>query len=104
MSKRAAVVALICAVVGLGASVAASYTHYNLLFDPTYRSFCDVSATISCTQVYASRFSTFRGLPVAVFGALAFVAAALLSIAGLVAPPHMRACVPGFLSRLSSRS
>ena len=58
MGKRAAIVALVCAVVGLGASVAASYTHYHLLFDPTYRSFCDVSATISCTQVYASRFST----------------------------------------------
>src|SRR5438132_7152036 len=104
MGKRAAMVALVCAVVGLAASIAASYTHYHLLFDPTYRSFCDVSATISCTQVYASRFSTFRGLPVAVFGALAFVAAALLSIAGLVARPQMRESVPGYLFVLSTLS
>jgi len=104
MGKRAAIVALVCAVVGLGASVAAAYTHYHLLFDPTYRSFCDVSATISCTQVYASRFSTFRGVPVAVFGALGFIAATLLSIAGLVARQQVRESVPGYLFVLSTLS
>ena len=76
MTKRAALFALLCAVVGFGASVAASYTHYHLLYDPTYRSFCDVSETISCTQVYASRYSTFQGIPVAIFGGLWFVVAA----------------------------
>src|SRR5262252_8685290 len=104
MSKRAATFALICAVVGLGASTAAAYTHYHLLFDPTYRSFCDVSETVSCTQVYASRFSTFRGVPVAVFGALAFAAAALLSVAGLVARHDVRESVPGYLFVLSTLS
>src|SRR5436190_1614651 len=104
MSKRAATFALVCAVVGLAASTAATYTHYHLLFDPTYRSFCDVSATISCTQVYASRFSTFRGVPVAVFGAVAFVAAALLSITGLVARQQVRESVPGYLFVLSTLS
>jgi len=38
MSKRAALFALLCAVVGLGASAAAAYTHYHLLYDPAYRS------------------------------------------------------------------
>src|SRR5258708_170456 len=104
MSRRAAFLALTCALVGLAASTAAAYTHYHLLFDPTYRSFCDVSATVSCTQVYASRFSTFRGVPVAVFGALAFVAAALLSIAGLVARQDVRESVPGYLFVLSTLS
>src|SRR5262245_15463074 len=104
MSKRAATFALICAVVGLGASAAAAYTHYHLLFDPTYRSFCDVSETVSCTQVYASRFSTFRGVPVAVFGALAFVAAALLSVVGMVARQDVRESVPGYLFVLSTLS
>jgi len=104
MSRRAALLALTCALVGLGASAAAAYTHYHLLFDPTYRSFCDVNATISCTQVYASRFSTFRGIPVAVFGALAFVAAALLSVVGLVARQDVRESVPGYLFVLSTLS
>jgi uncharacterized membrane protein len=104
MTKRAALLALTCAVVGLGVSTAAAYAHYHLLYDPTYRSFCDVSATVSCTQVYASRFSTFRGVPVAVFGALAFAAAGLLSIAGLVARQEVRESVPGYLFVLSTLS
>src|SRR5438552_8328550 len=104
MSRRAALLALVCAVVGFGASAAAAYTHYHLLYDPTYRSFCDVSATVSCTQVYLSRFSTLRGIPVALFGALAFAAAALLSVTGLVAPQTVRESVPGYLFVLSTLS
>ena len=91
-----------CALVGLGASVAAAYTHYHMLNDPTYRSFCDVSATVSCTQVYQSRFGTLRGIPVAIFGALFFVAAALLSVAGLTARPQVRESVPGYLFVMST--
>src|SRR5581483_11915843 len=104
MSRRAAFFALTCALVGLGASAAAAYTHYHLLYDPTYRSFCDVNETISCTQVYASRFSTFRGVPVAVFGALGFVAATLLSIVGLTGRQEVRESVPGYLFVLSTLS
>jgi len=104
MSKRAAILALSCALVGLGASAAAAYTHYHLLYDPAYRSFCDVSETISCTQVYMSRFSTIRGMPVAVFGALSFVAAALLSMTGIVARQSVRENVPGYLFVLSTLS
>ncbi len=104
MSRRAALFALTCALVGLAVSTAAAYTHYHLLYDPTYRSFCDVSERISCTQVYASRFSTFRGVPVAVFGALGFAAAALLSIAGLTARQDVRESMPGYLFVLSTLS
>jgi uncharacterized membrane protein len=104
MTKRAALLALMCALIGLAASAAAAYTHYHLLYDPAYRSFCDVSATISCTQVYLSRFSTIRGIPVALFGAVAFVAAALLSISGLTARPAVRENVPGYLFVLSTLS
>jgi len=102
MSRRAALLALTCALVGLGASAAAAYTHYHLLSDPTYRSFCDVNATVSCTQVYMSRFSTVRGIPVALFGALFFVAAALLSVSGLTARATVRENVPGYLFVLST--
>jgi uncharacterized membrane protein/protein-disulfide isomerase len=97
MTKRAALFALVCALVGLGVSVAAAYTHYHLLYDPAYRSFCDVNATVSCTQVYQSRFSTFRGVPVAIFGAFWFVVAALLSLSGLTARDSVREDVPGYL-------
>jgi uncharacterized membrane protein/protein-disulfide isomerase len=102
MNKRAASFALLCALVGLGASAAAAYTHYHMLYDPSYRSFCDVSETISCTQVYASRYSTFQGIPVAIFGGLWFVVAALLSVTGLTARPSVRESVPGYLFALST--
>ena len=96
--------ALLCAVVGLGASAAAAYTHYHILYDPAYRSFCDVNETISCTQVYLSRFSTVRGIPVALFGATAFAAAGLLSVAAMMARPAVRENVPGYLFVLSTLS
>jgi len=95
-------VALLCAIVGLGASVAAAYVHYRLLFDPSYQSFCDVNTTISCTQVYLSRFSTYRGVPVAVFGGLWFAVAGLLSVAGMTARQTVRESVPGYLFVLST--
>jgi protein-disulfide isomerase/uncharacterized membrane protein len=104
MSRRAALFSLVCALVGLGASAAAAYTHYHLLYDPAYRSFCDVNETISCTQVYLSRFSTVRGIPVALFGGMMFVVAALLSISGLTARQDVRDSVPGYLFVLSTLS
>jgi uncharacterized membrane protein/protein-disulfide isomerase len=97
MSQTTARIALICALVGLGASGTAAYVHYHMLRDPSYTSFCDVSATMSCTQVYASRFGTFRGVPVAIFGAIWFALAALLSVAGLTGRPAVRETAPGYL-------
>ena len=102
MSKTAARIALVCALVGLVASGEAAYVHYRLLNDPTYLSFCDINATVSCTQVYMSRFSTVRGIPVAIVGALWFVVAALLSASGMAARPSVRESVPGYLFVLST--
>jgi uncharacterized membrane protein/protein-disulfide isomerase len=102
MTKSAARLALGCALVGLGASLAAAYVHYHLLVDPTYTSFCDVNATVSCTQVYLSRYSTFRGIPVALFGAIWFVGAALLAVSGVVARPNARESAPGSLFAAST--
>ena len=97
MSKKAAATSLFFALLGLTVSVLATYTHYRMLRDPLYVSFCDVSATVSCTQVYASRFSTFQGIPVAVFGAIWFATAALLSLVGLLGRPPARESAPGYL-------
>src|SRR4249920_1728358 len=102
MSKSAAGLALACAVVGLGASLAAAYVHYHLLIDPTYTSFCDVNATVSCTQVYMSRFSTFRGVPVALIGAIWFGGATLLALSGLVGSETARENAPGYLFAAST--
>lgn len=102
MSRRAAFVALACALIGLGASIAATYVHYRLMFDPAYTSFCDVNATVSCTQVYMSRYSTFRGIPVAVFAAIWFAGAALLAVTGLVGTGSAGESAPGYLFAAST--
>jgi uncharacterized membrane protein/protein-disulfide isomerase len=97
MSKTASIFALVCALVGFGVSVEASRIHYNLLNNPSYTSFCDVSATVSCSQVYSSRYGSVGGVPVAVFGAMWFGLAALLALAGLTARDSIRESVPGYL-------
>jgi uncharacterized membrane protein len=97
MSKRTALISAVCAIVGFTAAALAAYVHYRLLYDPTYRSFCDVSSRISCTEVYMSRYSTFRGIPVAVFGGLWFVVAGLLSVGGLRARDSVGESIPGYL-------
>ena len=102
MSKSAARLALVCALVGLAASIAAAYVHYHLLYDPTYTSICDVNATFSCTQVYLSRYSTFRGIPVALIGAIWFAGATLLAGIGLFGSGQARENAPGYLFAAST--
>ena len=102
MSTTTARLALACALVGLGASGTAAYVHYRMFADPTYTSFCDVSAVVSCTQVYASRFGTVQGVSVAVFGGIWFAFAALLSIAGMSARPAVRESAAGYLFAAST--
>jgi protein-disulfide isomerase/uncharacterized membrane protein len=97
MTKTLSVVALVCALAGLTASGSAAYVHYRMLSDPTYTSFCDVSATVSCTQVYASRFGAWQGIPVAIFGAIWFGFATLLSVAAMAGRSRVRENVPGYL-------
>jgi uncharacterized membrane protein/protein-disulfide isomerase len=97
MTKTAGWTALASALAGLAASVAAAYVHYRLLRDPTYLSFCDISATMSCTQVYSSHYGSMFGMPVAIFGAIWFALALLLSSAGLWGPSSVRESVPGYL-------
>ncbi len=44
---------------GLAASASSTWVHYQLLKNPAYSSFCDVSATVSCTEAYTSRVRQF---------------------------------------------
>src|SRR5688500_18272274 len=70
MTNRVRHALLALAALGLLASVAALYVHYRLLTDPTYSSFCDISETVSCQQVFQSQYGTVLGLPVAAGGAI----------------------------------
>jgi protein-disulfide isomerase/uncharacterized membrane protein len=68
------------AALGLVASAASTWVHYQILNDPTYASFCDVNATFSCTQAYTSRFGAVAGVPIALVGLLFFA-----GVLGLIA-------------------
>lgn len=102
MSATSARLALVFACVGLCASATATYTHYQLLVNPQHLSFCDVSATVSCSQVYASRFGSVAGVPVAIFGGIFFTFAALLAVAGLTAAAEVKESVAGYLFAAST--
>ena len=78
MASRNRLLLLACALLGLGASVTSSYVHYQMLTDPTYTSFCDVSTTVSCTQAYLSRYGSVMGVPVAILGVIFFVVVGLM--------------------------
>jgi uncharacterized membrane protein/protein-disulfide isomerase len=81
MKRHARVLILVLAALGFLASVAALYVHYRMLNDPSYQSFCDVSDTVSCEAVLASRYSSLFGIPVAAGGAI--WGALVLLLAGL---------------------
>jgi protein-disulfide isomerase len=102
MSAMLQKLALLLAIAGLMASVTAAYVHYQMLADPSYASFCDVNATLSCTQVYASRYGSLWGVPVAVFGSIWFAFAALVAVAGVRGPASVRENVPGYLFAAST--
>src|SRR4029453_11806614 len=63
---------------GLGASGAATYVHYNLIRNPDYTSFCDINTTVSCKAAYLSAYGSVAGVPVAVGGILFFTGRLLM--------------------------
>src|SRR4026209_2523545 len=67
-------------IIGLAASTMSTYVHYRLLTDASYTSFCDVNASLNCTQAYLSRFGSLWGVPVALWGVLFFAIVLFLVI------------------------
>ncbi len=89
------------AVIGAAAASASTWVHYRILNDPTYASFCDVNATFSCTEAYASRFGSFGGVPVALLGVLFF--AFVLGLIALCSRSATAAAnLPGYLFAVST--
>jgi uncharacterized membrane protein/protein-disulfide isomerase len=89
------------AVLGLAASSASTWVHHRILNDPTYASFCDVNATVSCTEAYSSRFGSVGGVPVALFGLLFFafvLCVVMLGSQSKTAAPNL----PGYVFALST--
>jgi len=102
MTSRARAWLIVCCLVGIAASAAATYVHYRVLRNPSYTSFCDVSATVSCTQLYQTRFGTMWGVPVALLGLLWFVFTGLLLAGAARGSEVVREDVSAFVFALST--
>ena len=89
------------AALGLGASSTSSYVHYQLLTVQGYSSFCDVNATVNCTQAYLSQYGSFMGVPVALLGVFFFTLVLLLSGVGGRATAPARDSVPAYILAMS---
>jgi uncharacterized membrane protein/predicted DsbA family dithiol-disulfide isomerase len=90
------------AALGLAAASASSFVHYKLLTDPGYTSFCDVSATVNCTQAYLSPYGSFLGVPVAIAGVFFFLLIVLLVALGGREKSAVRESVPAYVFALST--
>jgi protein-disulfide isomerase/uncharacterized membrane protein len=78
--SRAFTVALLLALAGLGVSGWLIRLHGEAHAGKV--SFCNISETINCDKVATSDYSVVAGLPVAVWGALGYLAAAALALLG----------------------
>ena len=61
---------VLLSILGFVTSLYLSYRHF---FPAIGNTICDISATISCTLVNSSAYSTLLGAPVALFGVVWFI-------------------------------
>ena len=93
---------LVFSLLGLAASIASSVVHYRLLTQPGYTSFCDVNATVSCTQAYLSQYGSFAGVPIALGGVVFFALISLMTWLGGRAMAPVRENVTAYIFALST--
>lgn len=103
MKTHARTLIIVLAALGLGASIAALYVHYQMLADPTYTSFCDVNETVSCEAVLTSQYGSVAGVPVAAGGAIWSALILLLAVFGMTPARSEKAgAVAGYIFILST--
>lgn len=75
-------VALAIALLGVAVSLATWWVGHGLATDASYTSFCNVGGAVSCDAVLGSRWSTFLGVPVSLWGVVLFVVGAVAAFPG----------------------
>ena len=90
-------VALLLTLGGIGAAIELTRIHYLTHTDPSYHSICAVNETVNCETVAQSPYSVFLGLPISVWGVIAYTAWSLLFAWGLVSRRLHRAWPAGLL-------
>ena len=102
MTRLSRTLLMAFAALGLGAASTSSYVHYRLLTDASYSSFCDISATVNCTQAYLSQYGSFWGIPVALFGVFFFTFVLLLAGFGGRPAASVRDAIPAYIFAFST--
>lgn len=103
MKSHTRPVIMTLAAVALAASLGSVYVHYQLVRNPSYTSFCDISATVSCETAFQSRYATVAGVPVAAGGAAWSALVLLLAWRGMREPrAEATASVAGYIFVLST--
>ena len=102
MSRAVRRAIIVLALVGFASAATSTYVHYQLAQDPGYTSFCDINESVSCTQVYLSRFGSVGGIPVALLGAFWFGLVLLLTVAGGRGSSELCENIGGYLLVLST--
>lgn len=97
MTGRTRAWTVLLAGAGLAAAATSTWVHAQLLLDPAHASFCDINASVSCSQVYQSRYGSFLGVPVALGGVVWFAGVLLLTLADARGPRESAANVAGYL-------
>jgi len=75
-------VALVIALVGVAVSAFTWHVASEIKSDAGFTSFCNLGGPINCDVVLSSRWGSFLGVSVAVWGAVAFAIGALLAVPG----------------------
>ena len=102
MSTAARRLIVLFALVGLVSSGLSTYVHYRLVVEPGYLSFCDISATVNCTEVYLRRFGSVQGVPVGLGRVMWFGLALALGLLGGRGAPETRENLPAYLLVMST--
>ena len=102
MSPRARWWILGFALAGLVFASWSAWVHYRLVTEPGYTSVCDVSAAFNCSQVYLSRYGSFAGVPVALFGMVWFGLVALIAAFAAPDPDKKRSAAAAYVFALAT--
>lgn len=70
---------LLAGIAGFVVSIELTQIHYFTHADPTYHSVCAINETVNCETVAQSPYSVFMGLPISVWGLLAYTLIAVLA-------------------------
>ncbi len=92
---------LVACTVGVCLSADLLRLHFNVYTDPDYQSYCAMSEHVNCETVALSNYAVFLGLPMAIWGLLAYLAMGALAVWGLKEKPPAAAWPFGLLYWLS---